>query len=242
MNRDSESVDSEDSSWIEWFCNQKGNRFFCQVPMEWIEDSFNLYGLKGIVPYYSEALQIIRDGDLEDDRDDELYDVVEASAEFLYGMIHARYILTPDGLDLMREKYEKRDFGRCLRVLCKGQPCLPFGQSDIPHKTTINIFCPRCRQVYFPKSVREANIEGAFFGTTFCHLFLLTFPEYVVPRLNQREESLLGGRIYGFRIAKDSIYWSGKRSQNSRTSSESSSYSDVIDNGTAAIRRDTDIK
>jgi casein kinase II subunit beta len=129
-------------------------------------------------------------------------------------MIHARFILTPEGMDVMREKYERCDFGRCLRVLCKAQPCLPLGQSDIPHKTTINIFCPRCRQVYFPRSVREANIEGAFFGTTFCHLFLLTFPEYVIadqPRKNT-EEKLSGGRIYGFRIGKESRYWTGNNS------------------------------
>ena len=130
-------------------------------------------------------------------------------------------------------------------VLCKGQPCLPFGQSDVPHQTTINIFCPNCRQVYFPKSVREANIEGAFFGTTFCHLFLLTFPEYVVPRrsfVDRREEKLSGGRIYGFRIGKDSRYWSGERRQSpcSSSSSDSSSSEDrreVIDKK-SGVRRD----
>ena len=119
MSRHNESDDdeSEDTPWIEWFCKQKGNRFFCQVPTDWIEDSFNLYGLDGVVPYYSEAMRIILDLDLEDERrDDDHYDIVEASAEFLYGMIHARYILTPDGLDMMRDKYEKRDFGRCLRT------------------------------------------------------------------------------------------------------------------------------
>lgn len=52
----------------------------------------------------------------------------EASSELLYGLIHARYILTSKGLDAMKAKLQRAEFGRCPRVLCAGQPCLPVGQ------------------------------------------------------------------------------------------------------------------
>ena len=42
------SDSSEDSSgvetWIEWFCEQQGNEFLCEVDRRFIEDSFNLVG------------------------------------------------------------------------------------------------------------------------------------------------------------------------------------------------------
>ena len=40
------SASSDDSSgvetWIEWFCEQSGNEFLCEVDRRYIEDSFNL--------------------------------------------------------------------------------------------------------------------------------------------------------------------------------------------------------
>ena len=35
--------------------------FFLQVDREFIEDSFNLYGLRALVPHYNEALDMILD-------------------------------------------------------------------------------------------------------------------------------------------------------------------------------------
>ena len=60
-------------------------------------------------------------------------------------------------------------------MLCGGQQCLPVGQSDIPRTSTVKIFCPKCEDVYFPRSKYQGNIDGAYFGTTFPHLFLMTY-------------------------------------------------------------------
>jgi casein kinase II subunit beta len=80
----------------------------------------------------------------------------------------------------MYEKYRTAAFGRCPRVFCQGQPVLPVGLSDLPRNYTVNVFCPRCHGLFFPKSTRQANIDGAYFGTTFPHLYLMTHPVRLV--------------------------------------------------------------
>ena len=95
----------------------------------------------------------------------------------LYGLIHARYIVTSRGMLQMLSKYKNVDFGRCPRVLCQGQHCLPVGQSDIQRMSTVRIYCPRCGELYYPRAKYQRNIDGAYFGTTFPHLFYMTYSD-----------------------------------------------------------------
>ncbi|ETO29904.1 hypothetical protein RFI_07214 [Reticulomyxa filosa] len=112
----SSSVESdEDFGWVSYFLTLKGNEFFCQVDDEYITDSFNLTGLANQVPYYEYSLDLITDVDRgsivfvlpyfilgkkkeRGDLSDEHQEMVENDAEILYGLIHARYILTNRGL------------------------------------------------------------------------------------------------------------------------------------------------
>ncbi|CAL5409291.1 unnamed protein product [Camellia sinensis] len=150
--------DGDDTSWISWFCNLRGNEFFCEVDDEYIQDDFNLCGLSSLVPYYDYALDLILDVESShvtftgDSFTEEQNELVESAAEMLYGLIHVRYILTSKGMATMLDKYKNFDFGRCPRVYCCGQPCLPVGQSDIPRSSTVKIYCPKCEDIYYPRS------------------------------------------------------------------------------------------
>ena len=123
--------------------------------------------------------------------------------EMLYGLIHARYIVTNRGMHAMYEKYRSASFGRCPHVFCQGQPVLPVGLSDLPRNYTVNVFCPRCHGLFFPKSTRQANIDGAYFGTTFPHLYLMTHPDMIPTKPNQQYHP----RVYGFKINQSSLYY-----------------------------------
>ncbi|XP_020093627.1 putative casein kinase II subunit beta-4 isoform X2 [Ananas comosus] len=186
---DFSSYDGGDASWITWFCSLTGHEFFCEVDEEYIQDDFNLCGLSAQVPYYDYALDLILD--IESSHGDDMFteeqnQLVESAAEMLYGLIHARYILTSKGMAEMLDKFKNYDFGRCPRAYCSGQPCLPVGQSDVPRSSTVKIYCPKCEDIYYPRSKKQGNIDGAYFGTTFPHLFLMTYGHLKPQKPSQR--------------------------------------------------------
>jgi len=83
------------------FCGLKGHEMFCEVERSYIEDGFNLYGLRACVSNFSDCLDLILDRIGPDDSDDSH---LTQSACTLYGLIHARYIITAHGLDAMYNK------------------------------------------------------------------------------------------------------------------------------------------
>ena len=101
---DSSSDESlSDQTWVNWFVRIRGNEFFCEVEDEYITDDFNLTSLPALVPYYDYALDLILDAEHPNQMllTEEQLEMVDSAAELLYGLIHARYIITAKGLQAM---------------------------------------------------------------------------------------------------------------------------------------------
>ncbi|CAH8358079.1 unnamed protein product [Eruca vesicaria subsp. sativa] len=194
--------DQEDLAWTTWFCKLPGNKFLCEVDDYFILDNFNLCGLRHQVPYYDYALDLILDDDSTARGKiitDEQNELIESAAEMLYGLIHARYILTDKGFLSMLNKYTTSDFGRCPRLHCSGQSCLPVALSDVPGASTVKIYCPKCEDVYHPPSEDQGNIDGAYFGTAFPHLFFMYYPSRRPKKVSSQSYV---PRVFGFKLHK----------------------------------------
>ena len=112
------------------------------------------------------------------------------------------------------DKYEHAAFGHCPRVFCHATAVIPMGRSDCQAIDTVKLFCPSCLDIYTPPQTRFHGIDGiprgiqmlmylgAYFGTTFPHLFFQTIPELLPspgpqPRYGMR---IYIPKIYGFKV------------------------------------------
>jgi len=108
----SSDEERETEPWTTWFCNLKEHKMFCVVQRMYMEDQFNLYGLRQQVSNYSECIDLILDRtNLNDDSQKDSEGLIQ-NACILYGLIHARYIITTHGLDTMYQKFLQQ--GECL--------------------------------------------------------------------------------------------------------------------------------
>ncbi|KAK9468051.1 casein kinase II regulatory subunit-domain-containing protein [Lipomyces arxii] len=180
---ESGSSRSEVETWISDFCSMKGHEYFAEVSEDFIEDDFNLTGLSSQVPFYKEALDMILDIDPTSNDSTRLPNMpaIENSAQRLYGLIHARFLLTRAGLAIMAEKYDLQHFGICPRYLCRETNVLPIGVSDIPGNDSVKLYCPTCADIYSPIGKDENEVDGAYFGTSFVGMFLKTYADIPNP-------------------------------------------------------------
>lgn len=182
--------------WIDLFLGIKGNEYFCDIDDEYIRDRFNLTGLNQEVSKLPTLIDIITDVIDIDLQPDEHRDSLEHNARILYGLIHARYILTTRGLNKMFEKYRSGDFGYCPRVHCQLNPLLPIGLNDQPRMASVKLYCSKCEDLYNPKSGRHSVIDGAYFGTSFPAMFFQNFPN-TIP-VHSKETYV--PRVFGFEL------------------------------------------
>ena len=54
---------------------------------------------------------------------------------------------------------------------------IPIGLSEDLKYSKVKVYCPICKQVYKPARIkgRSVSLDGAFFGTSFAHIFFFKF-------------------------------------------------------------------
>ena len=80
--------------------------------------------------------------------------------------------------------------------MCQSHPLLPTGMSDVPHVQSVKLFCGKCEDLYNPKSSRHANIDGAYFGTSFQNILFQVYPNMIPEKSIQRYHP----KIFGFKV------------------------------------------
>ena len=61
---------------------------------------------------------------------------------------------------------------------------------------TVKLYCPRCEDIYNPKSSRHGAIDGAYFGTSFPHMLFQVHSNYLPSKNTERYVP----RIFGFKV------------------------------------------
>ena len=61
---------------------------------------------------------------------------------------------------------------------------------------TVKLYCPKCEDLYNPKSSRHAAIDGAYFGTSFQNILYQVYPALVPEKTTARYEP----KVFGFKL------------------------------------------
>lgn len=68
--------------------------------------------------------------------------------------------------------------------------------SDVPNVQSVKLYCGRCEDLYNPKSSRHANIDGAYFGTSFQNILYQVHPTTAPEKSIERYQP----RVFGFKV------------------------------------------
>ena len=82
-------------SWVKWFLSTPRGKYFVQIDDEYLQNIYNYYGLRQKVPNFKYALDLIRGPFIPpQNRPAAWPDDIDDYGLCLYGLIHARYLLT----------------------------------------------------------------------------------------------------------------------------------------------------
>lgn len=68
--------------------------------------------------------------------------------------------------------------------------------SDLPGCASVKLYCSKCEDLYNPKSSRHANIDGAYFGTSFTNILFQVYPALVPEKTKERYSP----KVFGFKV------------------------------------------
>lgn len=126
-------------------------------------------------------------------------------AILIYERIHAKYIVTKNGLEMMKERIDNKYYGVCPRYKCNEHHLIPFGCSSHHNDGKIEFYCPLCKDDYYNMECLKQfeDVDGACFGPNFPSLYLKEYPEN-----NNIELEYVRPTVYGFRLhMKDKEYF-----------------------------------
>ena len=155
-----------------------------------------------LFPFYRAALKLILSKKEEGEDDDNVDVGVVEAAEALYLLVHARFCVSPRGLDTLRrlmsiplqakaarrDEYNEPIFGRCPRIGCNGMPLLPCGMGDEYDDSTDDKggtnrkamrYCISCGEMLMPS--KASRVDGSAWGTSLCHLLVMTYGANIFP-------------------------------------------------------------
>ena len=110
--------------WVDWHITVPGNQFLVPVDVSFIMNSFNMVEFKDSehlgLTYFEEAhSQILGMAPRsQEELEDKAFQGVYQQAVDLYGLMHARYIQTKEGMQKTKLRFLANDFGTCPRVEC----------------------------------------------------------------------------------------------------------------------------
>jgi casein kinase II subunit beta len=186
-------------TWLESFLLEPSSAYYVSVPLDYMSDTFNSFGLSDAMHQFREAFDLIVQNKYRKNSDKAR---VNRCASILYGLLHQRFIVTTDGLDMMHDKYRQNVFPRCPRIYCRnGQKgpvqCLPFGVSEKPGEEPVMLYCPGCNGVYRLRDPVFAHVDGAYFGPTYVHILARSYSLVTAPRKKYAPT------IFGFGICRE---------------------------------------
>ena len=182
------------STWLESLYKNPHFNVLVQVPIEYIEEQVKDEKLLKLIPNRDAAIKLLLNNEI---LNRESQAIIEQSALLLYGLIHARFILTEKGKHAIFMKYLKNTYSPCPRSLCHGCECLPYGNSSSPGEMGMRWFCPNCGDIYLPTKVeKNAMIDGAFFGPKYIIQLINEHPD-IVPK---EQPEVFEPRIFGFKL------------------------------------------
>lgn len=201
---------SRERTWLDEFLAQERSQAFVRVEAAYLHNRFNFYGIKENVYRYDIAVQLLENSRSRVLRDLDDYEDIEKSAEVIYGIVHSRFLSTRSGLNAVREKYNAGVYPKCPRVKCREVACLPYGVSEVVGKIGLHFFCPNCCDVYRIRESPFCSIDGAFFGSSYLHVFLNKYPDIKAHGPIQ----VYVPKIYGFKVLKEDSDDSGSSEYN----------------------------
>jgi casein kinase II subunit beta len=148
------------SPWVTAFSERAGNELYLKVPNSFIIDPVTISCLNtllnGINQTYSkhvlDYILIISDSHCFPKSKKFIHQ--NKLATDYYNILHSLFVVSPQGLLEVKKMFKQKKFGECLRVYCDRFPLIPVGFHDQLRRSKVKLFCPKCRDIYYPTNIR----------------------------------------------------------------------------------------